>query len=72
MCRTAIRRHNDERALQRRMTVRYWWDLDNKRLHGMLRKTGTYCSRWCCRRVRRYYGPSMQERRQLAWIEKFG
>jgi hypothetical protein len=71
MSRTAQRRHNDDRALQRRMNnPRNWWVRDNEKWRGIYRNTGTTCSSWCCRRVRRYYGPSMQEQRQVAWIER--
>ena len=71
MSRSAIRRHNDERALQRRLNnPRYWWVGTNAKRRGICRNTGTLCSRWCCRNTRRYYGPSVQECRQVAWLEK--
>lgn len=69
--RTARRRHNDERVLARRLALpRYWWALGNPRRLGIVRATGTVCSCWGCTHGRRHYGPSMQERRAVAWMEQ--
>lgn len=72
------RRHDDERVLRRRLRQpSYWWverdgrlsEDERARFRGIYRNTGTTCSRWCCRVNRRHYGPSVQERRQVAWLE---
>lgn len=80
--RTAQRRHNDEKVLNRRLkTLSHRWimlderldEKDRARWRGIIQDTGTICSCGMCRISRRYYGPSMQERRQIAWIgEKYG
>lgn len=76
--RTAQRRHDDERVLRRRLkTPKQQWitrddrlnDEERQRWQGIVRTTGTTCSCWACRTARRYYGPSAQERRQVAWLE---
>lgn len=78
MTRTAQRRHNDDRVLRRRLSHPYhWWvrmderlnDKDRARWQGIYRTTGTTCSCPCCRVNRRHYGPSMQEKRQVAYME---
>lgn len=78
MSRTALRRHYDQRKLRRRLkTPSHWWverddrldESDRRRWRGIYLNTGTTCSRLCCRVNRRHYGPSMQERRQVAWLK---
>lgn len=76
--RTAYRRHHDSRIVQRRLRLpkNGWIERDDRlsdaqraRWRGIICKTGTTCSRLCCRVNRRHYGPSIQERRQVAWLE---
>lgn len=77
--RTAKRRHNDGRVLARRLkTPKQVWILKDGRLSdeerarwlGIVRTTGTTCSCWGCTHGRRHYGPSPQERKQVAWLEQ--
>lgn len=69
--RTAIRRHYDDRILRRRLALlRNQWAREDVRGQGIRRNTGTTCSCLFCRsQSRRYSGPSVQERRQVAWLE---
>lgn len=79
MTRTATRRAADERIVRRRLSRPYqWWvrlderlsDKERARWMGIYRNTGTTCSCLCCRINRRYYGPSVQEMRQVQWTEQ--
>ena len=78
--RTSQRRHDDDKVLRRRLSSpSHWWverderidDATRARWRGITRNTGTRCSCWLCRIARRYYGASVQERRQVAYMEAY-
>lgn len=77
--RSAQRRHHDRRVLRRRLTQpSHWWivrderfdDTARARWMGIIRNTGTTCSCMGCRVNRRHYGPSVQEKRQIQFMEE--
>ena len=72
MTRTSSRRAADDRILARRLSrPPHWHARGDAKRTGICRKTGTRCSCSRCRINRRYYGVSVQERRQPAWIEQW-
>lgn len=75
--RTAQRRYDDKILKRRLKQPKHSWilrddrlsDRERKRWLGSVRTTGTVCSCLGCRNSRRHYGPSMQEKRQIAWMD---
>ena len=66
---TAIRRHHRERVLSKRMTACAWLHRIDADKRGMYIDTPHPCS---CRgrgNQRFWKGPTVQERRQPAWME---
>lgn len=72
MARSAQRRANDERFLNRRLTGWPWQErervLSNPAWRGSIRNTGKRCSCPLCSRRRKWEGATMQEQRQVAWM----